>query len=254
MIEASPRETLPKNLWPALTSSSGPKLFGPCWRCGAGYSCPGGGGGGGEYCWPGGGGYCWPGGGNGWPCCAEAGAAKHSSAVKATAARREAIIMKRPLVSLSGRRLNLTPTSSALGCVQCPLDSFVIDINYDRRTAGKLPPRARNGLVCLSGGHFHSNSAESGRPGLDHRADCGEPLFGPRHRGVRSRGLFHRSPAGTGPARLRGGRGGRRLALSQRQQSRRLRRPSRDLWTAVRWLRPDRRRPRGGLCRQPPVL
>ena len=29
MIEASPRETLPKNLWPALTSSSGPNVVGP---------------------------------------------------------------------------------------------------------------------------------------------------------------------------------------------------------------------------------
>src|ERR1700761_7957750 len=117
MTEASPRETLPKNLWPALTSSSGPKLDGPGYRCGGGYWYPEGGGGG--ACSAGGGG------GSGCPCCALAGAATHSNAANATAARRDAIIMKRPLVSISGRRLNLTPTSSALGCAQCPLDSNV---------------------------------------------------------------------------------------------------------------------------------
>src|SRR5262249_20608783 len=144
----------------------------------------------------GGGSGCAAGGGSGCPCCAVAGTAKHSNAANATAARRDAIIIKRSLVSISGRRLNLTPTSSALGCVQCPLDSIVIDTNYDGTTAGKLPTRPRNGLVCASGGCFRSNGAGAGRPGLDHRADRGEPLFGPRYRGLRSRGLFHRCPAG----------------------------------------------------------
>src|SRR5262245_40390518 len=134
MMEASPRETLPKNLWPALTNSSGPNVLGPCWRCGAGYSYPAGGGGG--VCCGGSGGCCAGGsGGSGCPCCAWAGTATHINAANATAARRDAIIMKRPLVSISGRRLNLPPTPSAVGCVQCPLDSFVIDINCDGRNA-----------------------------------------------------------------------------------------------------------------------
>src|SRR5258708_5889588 len=106
MIEARPRETLPKNLCPAPTNSSGPKVAGPC--CG----------GGGKGC--------------GCACGAEAGMAQHINAASVTAARREAKIIKEPLVSkFWPPLLNLTPTCTALGCVQCPLDSIVIGINYD---------------------------------------------------------------------------------------------------------------------------
>ena len=46
--------------------------------------------------------------------------------------------MREPLVSKFWPPfLNLTPTGAALGCAQCPLDSFVIGINYDGTTAGK---------------------------------------------------------------------------------------------------------------------
>src|SRR4029453_13111940 len=98
MTDASPRETLPKNLCPAETSSPGSNVSGPCWRCG------GGNGAGCWYCFWGGGngagcGYC--GGGNGarCPCGAEAGTVQHISAANVTAARREANVMKEPLAS-----------------------------------------------------------------------------------------------------------------------------------------------------------
>src|SRR5438128_10755342 len=106
MIEARPRETLPKNLCPAPTNSSGPKVAGPC-CCGGGKGC-------------------------GCACCAEAGTVQHIvaanvTAANVTAARREAKIIKEPLVSKFWPPfLNLTPTCTALGCVQCPLDSIVI--------------------------------------------------------------------------------------------------------------------------------
>src|SRR3982074_1405816 len=129
MIEARPRETFPTNLRPAFTRSSGPKVAGPC--------CCGGGG------------------GKGGACCAEAGTVQHISAVTVTAARREAKIIKEPLVSkFWPPLLNLTPTCTALGCVQCPLDSSVIGINYDGTTAGKIWLAPRNGLFCLVGGLF----------------------------------------------------------------------------------------------------
>src|SRR5712671_1156773 len=116
MIEAKPRETLPKNLCPAPTSSSGPNVFGLGARCGGG-ACGGGGYCGGGACCGGGcgGGYCGC-------CCAEAVAIQHINAASDTAARRETKVMKLPLASNSGRRLNLTPTCTALGCAQCPLD------------------------------------------------------------------------------------------------------------------------------------
>src|SRR5437879_876635 len=117
MTEARPRETLPKNLCPAPTSSSGPKVAGPC-CCGGGKGCA---------------------------CCADAGTAQHISAATVTAARREAKIIKEPLVSKFWPPfLNPTPTSTALGCVQCPLDSIVIGINYDGTTAGKIRLAPRN--------------------------------------------------------------------------------------------------------------
>src|SRR6476646_6686177 len=130
MTEASPRETLPKNLWPAETNSSGPKVAGPGSRCGGWYCDPG------ACC-----GYC-----GGGPCCADAGAVQHISAATAVAAMRDAKVIKNPWYRNAGHSLNLTPTSKALGCVQCPLDSNVIGTNYDGTTAGKiwLPPR--NGL------------------------------------------------------------------------------------------------------------
>src|SRR5215213_8480699 len=137
MMDASPRETLPKNLCPAETSSPGSNVSGPGWRCGGGT---------GAGCW-----YCCCGGGNGagCTCCAEADTVQHISAANVPAARREANVMKEPLASKSGRRLNLTPTSMALGCAQCPLDSHVIGTNYDGTTAGKIRFAPRNSPFCL---------------------------------------------------------------------------------------------------------
>jgi hypothetical protein len=67
ITEARPRDTLPKNLWPAPSSSSGPKVSG------AG---------------------CARGGGCGAGCCADAGASQHSMAASVAAARRDAKFMK----------------------------------------------------------------------------------------------------------------------------------------------------------------
>ena len=113
-----------------------------------------------------------------------------------TAARREAKVIKNPWYRNSGRRLNLMPTSTALGCVQCPLNSNVIGTNYDGTTAGKIRLAPRNSLYCPAGG-LGSPALAPGfrRPGRNHRAGGGEPLFRPRHRGLRSRRLFHRRPA-----------------------------------------------------------
>src|SRR5882757_5216334 len=165
MIEARPRETLPKNLCPAPTSSSGPKVAGPACCCGGGKGC-----------------CC--GGGKGCACCAEAGTAQHISAATVTAARREAKIIKEPLVSkFWPPLLNLTPTCTALGCVQCPLDSIVIGTNYDGTTAGKIRLAPRNGLLCCVGGLFRRFQRRFRRRCPDHRTGHREPLFGSGDRG-----------------------------------------------------------------------
>src|ERR1700694_3194173 len=175
MIEARPRETLPKNLCPALTSSSGPKVAGPC-ACGGGNGC-------------------------GWACCARTGAVQHISAATVTAARREAKIIKEPLASkFWPPLLNLTPTCTALGCVQCPLDSVVIGTNYDGTTAGKIRLAPRNGLFCRSGRLFRRFWPRFCRRCRDHRTGGGEPLFRPCDRGFRPRRLFHRARGHSGRA------------------------------------------------------
>src|SRR5437763_8541926 len=178
MIEASPRDTLPKNLCPAPTSSSGPKVFGAGCRCGGGYC------GGGGCC----AGYCGGGG-----VCAETGTVQHINAASVTAARRETEIMKTyPWYRNSGRRLNLMPTSTALGCVLCPLDSDVIGTNYDGRTAGKIWLAPRNSLYCAARGRWHRCGRRLDGAGRNHRTAGCEPLFGPCDRGLRPCGLFHR--------------------------------------------------------------
>src|SRR6478735_4450877 len=180
MIDASPRETLPKNLWPAPTSSSGPNVAGPGARWGGGACCIGACGGGaccgcacciGACC-------------TGPDCCARAGAVQHISAASVTAARREAKIIKQPLASKSGRRLNLTPTSKALGCVQCPLDSYVIGSNYDGTAAGKIWLAPRNSLFRPAGGVFRRSRPRFDGPSRDHRAGGDQPLFGTCDRGI----------------------------------------------------------------------
>src|ERR1700709_962913 len=113
MTEARPRETLPKNLCPALTSSSGPKVAGPC-CCGGGKGC-------------------------GCACCAEAVTVQHISAATLPATTRHPNTRTEPLVSkFWPQHLNLTPTCSDLGCVQCAHDSDVLGRLYDGTTAGKI--------------------------------------------------------------------------------------------------------------------
>src|SRR4051794_35938566 len=86
-------------------------------------------------------------------CCADAGTVQHISAASVTAARRLSKIIKNPWYRNSGR-LNLTPTSTALGCVQCPLDSYVIGSNYDGTAAGKIWLAPRNSLFRAAGRPF----------------------------------------------------------------------------------------------------
>src|SRR4051794_31380456 len=157
-MEARPRETLPKNLCPADTSSSGPKVLGVACRCGGGY-CGGG------------------------ACCAETGTAQHISAANITAARRDAKLIKNPCYRNSGRRLNLTPTNTALGCDQRPLDSDVIDTNYDGTTAGKIRLVPPDGVFRAIGGFFRDYLPGFSRPGRDHRAGDRQPVFRACHRG-----------------------------------------------------------------------
>src|SRR3954454_2492693 len=95
MMEASPRETLPKNLCPVPTSSSIPKVSGlGCARGGAGCGAP---------------------------CCADAGTTKHSIAARPAAARRDATIIETtPGPENVGRRFNRMLTRPALDGVHVP--------------------------------------------------------------------------------------------------------------------------------------
>ena len=148
------------------------------------------------------------------------------------------------------------PTSTALGCAQCPLDLDVIGTNYDGTTAGKIRAR-RPGIAFI---------ALAGKPwppclGLRFaaRAATTERVVVNRYSGVAIEGFdpvayFADARPVRRPAGFRGLRSRRRLALPQRGQPRLFCRPSRYLRPPVRRLRPDRSGARRHLCRQSPVL
>src|SRR3954447_14190952 len=128
MMEASPRETLPKNLCPVPTSSSIPKVSGlGCARGGAGCGAP---------------------------CCADAGTAKpgstkHSIAARPAAARRDATIIETtPGPENVGRRLNRMLTRPALDGVHVPSTGM---LSAPTMTAQRQETnRRRRGMVFVA--------------------------------------------------------------------------------------------------------
>ena len=132
---------------------------------------------------------------------------------------------KNPWHRNSVRRLNLTPTSTALGCVQCPLDSNVIDTNYDGTTAGKIRSAHQTGLFRLLAAFFASaclDLAALNSQALNSQALAAttERVVVNRYSGLAIEGFdpvaYFTDPGYPGGAGFRG-RGGRRgLAFPQR--------------------------------------
>ena len=144
-------------------------------------------------------------------------------------------------------------------------DSDVIGTNYDGTTAGKKrqsarnPRSPRNSLDRPAGVALAGSILACWACRFAARASTTERVVVNRFTGLAIEGFdpvayFVDAAPERRPAGIRGLRGRRGLAFPQRGQSRLLCRPSGDLRSPVRRLRPDRCRPRRHRCRQSPVL
>ena len=133
---------------------------------------------------------------------------------------------------------NRFPTNTALGCVHCPptrmLSASTMTAERQERQRTGSVNVFRPGIALIAawaslvvcpgkpalGGFWRAGLPAFRSPGGDHRAGGGEPLHGPRHRGVRPGGVFYRRPSRTRCGGFRGFRGGGGLAFPQRGRSR----------------------------------
>ena len=116
----------------------------------------------------------------------------------------------------------------ALGCVQCPLNSNVIGTNYDGTTAGKIRLGAGMAFSPRYCASFFAGGASAVACRIGWPAATTERVVVNRYTGLAIEGFdpvaYFTDGGGPGVGRLRGARGRRRLALSQRGQPRVFRR------------------------------